>query len=112
MKALVNEDGELVSVVSDTLRQNLAGLTVVDNVPEPVHNYQWSKATQRFVPRPPTDNEETDAALEADDHWQALKGASPAQIDDYLMSNAANPAQARQVLKIIILAVQRLARTR
>jgi hypothetical protein len=41
--------------------------------------------------------------------WAQLKTATPAQIDTYLTNNVANLAQARVVLRILILAMRYLA---
>jgi len=108
MKAIIDSEGRC-TVVYSTDGYDLTGCTVV-NAPAPIERYVWD-GTQ-FAPRPPTPAEETDAALEADARWQALKNASPAQIDAWLASNVTTISQARQVLKILTLAVQRLARTR
>lgn len=47
-------------------------------------------------------------ALEADPRWQALQGATPQQIEDWLTANVTSLASARQVLKILLLAVRQL----
>lgn len=73
---------------------------------------QWAWDGTQFVPRPPTPAEETEAALEADPRWLAMRNASPAQIEARLASDVTDLASARRVLKILVLAVQRLARTR
>jgi hypothetical protein len=49
-------------------------------------------------------------ALAADPRWQAMQAATPAQIDNWLAANVTTVAQARQVLRMLILAVRRLAR--
>lgn len=110
MYALIRKsDNALESIVESTAGYDLALYLVVDVAGDP-HSLKWTGAA--LVPRDPTPAEETDAALEADARWQALKNASPAQIDAWLAGNVTSVAQARQVLKILTLAVQRLARTR
>lgn len=51
-----------------------------------------------------------DTAFAADPRWQAIQSATPQQIDNWLTANVTNVAQARQVLRVLILAVRRLAR--
>ncbi len=51
-----------------------------------------------------------DTAFAADPRWQALQAATPAQIDNWLAANVTTLAQARQVLRMLVLAVRRLAR--
>jgi hypothetical protein len=73
---------------------------------------QWAWNGTAIVQRAPTASEETNAALEADPRWQAMKSASPQQVENWLAANVTDLASARRVLKILVLAVQRLARTR
>lgn len=48
------------------------------------------------------------AALRTDPRWQALRTATPQQIDDWLNANMTTLASARQVFKILLLAVKKL----
>jgi hypothetical protein len=73
---------------------------------------RWHRATQSWVERSKSPGEETRDALEADPRWRDLRAATPAQIEAWLAANTTNLAQARQVLKLLVLAVQLLARTR
>ena len=73
---------------------------------------RWAWDGVQFAPRPPTPAEETEAALDADPRWQAMRTAKPAQVDAWLSSNVTDLASARRVLKVLMLAVQRLAKTR
>ena len=74
--------------------------------------WAWDVATDDFIPRPLTPREVTDAALEADSRWQAIKTATPDDIEAWLSANVTDLASARRVLKILVMAVQKLARTR
>lgn len=51
-----------------------------------------------------------DLAFDADPRWQALQSATPAQIDAWLSSNVTTLAQARAVLRLLLLAVRRIYR--
>lgn len=46
--------------------------------------------------------------LERNAQWTALRDATPAQIDTWLTNNVTNIAQARAVLKLLLLAVRKL----
>jgi hypothetical protein len=111
MHAIIDGNGDCLYIVHSTDGYDLTGLAVVA-VPDPARDYAWDKATQTFVPRPLTPAEETAAAMEADPRWQAMKTATPAQIEAWLTANTTTLAEVRRVLKILILAVQMLARTR
>jgi hypothetical protein len=102
---------DLVAIVNSTDGYDLSLYDTVEVTGDP-REVRWNKATEQLVPRPPSPAEETDGALAADPRWQALRGASPAQIDAWLTNNVTNLAQARQVLKFLLLAVQKLAATR
>lgn len=112
MKAIIDSTGALVTIVYDAQGYEVEGGSVVDNVPLPPDDFAWNVATQSFEPRPPTAAEETAAALSADPRWQALKTATPAQVESWLAANVTDMASARRVLKILVLAVQTVARTR
>ena len=112
MKALIDSTGVVLFVVYDTAGYDLTGLTVIDNVPEPPHEFVWNNTTMTFDPRPPTAAEETAKSLTADPRWQAIKTATPDQIDAWLTANVTDLASARRVLKILVLAVQTVAKTR
>lgn len=82
-------------------------------VPDPnAARLVWDRAAKAFVPRAPRPAEVTAAAIEADARWAALRGASPEQIDAWLATNVQTLQDARRVLRLLILAVQTLARTR
>lgn len=51
-----------------------------------------------------------DLAFADDPRWQALQSATPAQIDNWLTANVTTIAQARSVLRLLLLAVRRLTR--
>ena len=51
---------------------------------------------------------ETHATLDGDARWTAVRAATPAQIDAWLTANVTNLAQARDVLKLLLLAVRKL----
>lgn len=109
MKAIINSNGDIEQIVGSTEGVDLTGMTVIDNVPEPPHEYVWNKVTQQFDPRPPTDGEATRATLNSDTRWSALKNATPQQIDTWLQNNVTNLAEARQVLGLILRAIRVLA---
>lgn len=108
MFALIR-DGELVAFVESTDGYDLTGVTVRE-VEGDVRRLRYRGG--EFVERDPTPAEETRAALDADTRWRAMREASPEQIEAWLAGNVTDLASARRVLKILILAVQRLARTR
>lgn len=109
MKALIDSSGECFAIVYTTDGYDLTGVTIIDPVPEPERDYVWNKATQAFVPRPPTDAEKTRSDLGADPRWAALKNATGAEIDTWLQNNVTSLAQARQVLGLLLRAVRVLA---
>lgn len=74
------------------------------------HDWVWD-GTQ-FVTRPPTAAEVTANAMEGDARWQALRTATPAQITAWLNVNVTDLASAREVLRILVLALQRVLNTR
>ena len=50
----------------------------------------------------------TQGALDSDARWAAVRTATPAQIETWLTNNVTNLVQAREVLKVLILAVRKL----
>lgn len=108
MYALIR-DGQLEAFVASTEGYDLAGLTVIE-VEGDVRRLRYRDG--RFVERDPTPAEETRAALDADARWQAMRDASPDQVQAWLDANVTDLASARRVLRLLILAVQRLAKTR
>jgi len=50
----------------------------------------------------------TQGALDSDARWAAVRTATPAQIDTWLTANVTNLTQAREVLRVLILAVRKL----
>jgi len=57
-----------------------------------------------------TIGDDLDMAFANDPRWIALKSATSAQIDTWLTSNVTNIAQARTVLKVLLLAIRRINR--
>lgn len=108
MFALIR-DGQLQAIVESTDGYDLTGITVRE-VSGDVRKLRL--VAGEFVERAPTPAEQTRTALDADTRWQAMKAASPEQIESWLTSNVNDLASARRVLKVLILAVQKLARTR
>lgn len=104
MIGLIDANGDCFAIVASTAGYDLTGLTLVDPVPEPLADYVWDSAQQAFVPRPPSPGED----FEADTLWPALRTATPAQIEAWLASNVTNLAEARRVLKLILLALRAL----
>jgi hypothetical protein len=107
---ILKADSTLDSIVDSTDGYDLE-LYDVYELPEGDPG-QWAWNGTAIVQRPPTASEETAAALEADPRWQAMKSKTPQEVETWLTSNVTDLASARRVLKILILAVQRLARTR
>lgn len=103
-------DGAWVAAVVSTDGYDLTLYDAVELPPGDPAQWKWTGSA--FVPRDPTPAEATEAALTDDPRWQAMKAATPQQVENYLAENVTNLAQAREVLKVLILAVQRLARTR
>lgn len=106
-----NTTGEGV-LVESTEGYDLAEWRVVATNVSGFEGKRWDRTSQAFVQRTLSESEETELALVEDPRWQLLKSATPAQIDAFLTSNVTNLAQARQVLRFLILAVQKLARSR
>lgn len=106
MKALINADGTLAGIVHSLDGVDVRGLTVVESVPEPPHEFVWNVATQAFVPRPPTRIEASRADLRADAFWTQLQDATAAQLDTWLANNVTDMASARRVLKFVLLSVR------
>jgi hypothetical protein len=52
--------------------------------------------------------QESESALDADPRWVALQNATPQQVEAWLTANVTTIASARQVLKILLLAVRKL----
>jgi hypothetical protein len=105
VKALIDEaTNELVGIVISTSGIDLTGLRIVEPVPRPPHDYRWNPVTSEFDPRPPNAAED----LKGDPFWTALRDATPRQIDNWLTGNVTNLAEARRVLKLILLALRAL----
>lgn len=102
--------GELVAIVESTSGYDMTLYTTIVIVGDPL-SLRWDRALQQLVPRPPSAAETTQASLDADPRWQAMRTATPAQIEAWLTSNVTDLASARRVLKLLVLAVQILART-
>jgi hypothetical protein len=105
MKAVINADGSLRCIVYDPQGHDEDG-TVID-APENPDAYFWDGS--QFVPRPPNEREVTRTGLKTDARWEALKDATPAQIDAWLNTNVTTLAQARQVLGLLLKAMRVLA---
>lgn len=52
--------------------------------------------------------DDSELALDADPRWQALRTATPAQINTWLTSNVTTIAQARNVLRVLLLGMRKL----
>lgn len=102
---------ELVAIVERTDGYDLGAYDAFPVAGDPTA-VAWDKATRSIVARAPTPDEETAAALASDPQWQALRHATPAQIDAWLAGNVTSLAQARGVLRFLLLAVQTLAKSR
>jgi len=110
MKALIDSNGDVQQIVFSTDGYDLTGMTVIDNVPVPPHEYVWNKLTQAFEPRPPTPAEEITLALFSDPRWRALQAATPAQIDAWLAANVTTLARVQDVLKVLLLVARTIRR--
>lgn len=110
MHALIDKaTNTMVAVVDSTDGYDLSVFNVVPVTGDPA---AWTWNGSQLVPRPPTPAEETATALTDDPRWAALKAATPAQIEAWLASNVSDLNSARRVLKVLVLAVQLLARSR
>lgn len=103
--------GDLVAIVDSTAGYDMTRYTTVTVTGDPTA-WRWDKATQQLVPRPLSAGEVTQADLEADPRWQAMRTATPAQVETWLAANVTDLASARRVLKLLVMAVQIVARTR
>ena len=111
MLALIRKaDSTLAAFVESTAGYDLALYDAVAMPAGDPRDFTWDGAA--IVPRQPSAYEETQAGLDADPRWQAMKTATPAQVDTWLTDNVVDLASARRVLKLLILAVQLLAKTR
>ena len=102
---------QCVALVSDPIAYDLAQY---DQVPGPAGDptsWRWDVTTETWVVRPPTPAEGTAADLDTDPRWQALREASPAQVEAWLSANVTDLASARRVLKILALGLQLALRT-
>lgn len=111
MIALIRKsDGAWVAAVASTDGYDLTLYDAVELPPGDPTQWAWNGAA--FVTRDPTPAEATEAALADDPRWQAMRNASPAQVEAFLTGNVTDLPSARRVLKLLIIAVQLLARTR
>jgi hypothetical protein len=104
MLALI-KNGVAECIVHSTDGYDLTGYTVID-APENPGEWVWNGS--QFVPRPPSMSELDAADLNADTRWQAMLTATPAQIETWLGNNVTSLADARRVLKFLIVALRRL----
>lgn len=68
----------------------------------------WSGSA--VVVRPRTTDEQARAATRGHALWERLESATPEQIESWLGANVSNLAEARQVLKFILLALKSMRR--
>jgi len=102
---------EAVAVVFSTNGYDMSLYDIAGPPPENT-GWIWDVPTETWIVRPPNEREQTALALDADTRWQAMKTASPQQVETWLSNNVTDLASARAVLKILVLAIQNLARTR
>jgi hypothetical protein len=106
MFALLNTATNQVDyIVNSTDGYDLTGYTVMD-APDNPGDFVWNGS--QFVARPLTMPELDAADLDADTRWQAMLTATPAQIETWLGNNVTSLADARRVLKFLIVALRRL----
>lgn len=111
MYALIDKaSNTLAAYTSDPSGYDLSLYNVVAAPAGNLRDWVWD-GTQ-FVTRPPTAAEVTANAMEGDARWQALRTATPAQITAWLNVNVTDLASAREVLRILVLALQRVLNTR
>lgn len=108
MFALIRKsDNVIVAFVETTNGYDLAEYTALA-VTGDATQLTWDGA--QLVQRPPTPSEEVAAAFDSDPRWVALQSATPTQIDNWLTANVTNIAQARAVLRVLLLAIRKLNR--
>lgn len=100
---------ELVAIVERTDGYNLNDFDVVNVTGDP-GAWKWDKQSRALVPRDPSALELVENALGSDPRWTALRTATPAQVAQWMQTNVTTLAEARSVLVLLALAVQRLAR--
>jgi len=111
MKGLIRKsDGQFVTAVESTEGYDLTEFDAHELPPGDPTQWKWDGTA--FVTRDPTAAEVTEAALLADARWQQLANATPAQVETYLAEHMTTLAESRRIVKILVLAIQRLARTR
>lgn len=103
--------GELVAIVASTSGYDMTLYTTVEVTGDPTQ-WRWDAQAKRLVPRSATPSEQTAAELESNPRWQAMKTATPAQVEAWLNNNVTDLASARRVLTLLVMAVQLLAKTR
>lgn len=108
MIALI-KNGECIAIVDSTDGHDLTGVTVIDAPENPA---EWRYQAGQWQPRPLTDAEKDEQELAVDSRWNAVKSANPAQIDAWLAAHVTTLADARAVLKTLLLAVRKLERSK
>lgn len=108
MIALI-KDGECIAIVHSTDGHDLDGVTVIDAPENPT---EWRYQAGAWVPRPLTEVEQDEETLAGDGRWNAVRNATPAQIEAWLAANVTSLADARAVLKTLILAARKLERSK
>jgi len=99
---------EAVGLVESTQGHDMSALEIGPEIPGRPDEWVWDVPSESWVPRPPAVRERAGSALAADTRWQALQQATPEQVETWLASNVTDLASARRVLKILVMAVQRL----
>lgn len=102
---------QVVAVVASTDGYDLALYDTAAPPPNTLE-WRWDVASESWQPRPPTPLEETEADLAASPRFQALKEATPAEVDAWLDANVTDLASARRCLAVLVKAIQVALRTR
>lgn len=108
MIGLIDKDTrELVAVVYSVEGYDLSQFDQIAVDVDP-REYIWDIAAESLVPRPATTGERADEDLRGSQRWQAIKTATPSQIRNWIDANVQNLSDAREVLALLVLAVQSL----
>lgn len=99
---------ELYAIVNSIDGYNMAVFDQVDIAVDP-RTHIWDVATETMTPRPIRTRERAKEALVGSNQWQAIRTATPVQIRSWLASNVTNLTEAREVLALLVLAVQALS---
>lgn len=112
MKGIIDDNSnQCEAIVEDETSYDLTGKTVVE-VPAALlastelHKIRWDMGTSQFIERAPTYKEAAKNQLTSDTVWQALKNATPSELDTWLNANMKNNNDIQAIIKALIMAIQ------